>query len=132
MRTFRMIWASAAGWMTDYFLTMLIVPLGYAALSIDTPNDIQLTNPLHIVVALILPALMTMIGGGVAGRLALENPTPAGALVGGWGLLMLFDTPLEQNNFSLAMLITQCVATIGAALVATYIAKRTLQKSSLE
>ncbi len=33
MRTFRMIWASAAGWMADYFLTMLIVPLGYAALS---------------------------------------------------------------------------------------------------
>ncbi|ABX05732.1 MAG TPA: hypothetical protein DEF47_05665 [Herpetosiphon sp.] len=132
MRTFRMIWASAAGWMVDYFLTMLIVPLGYAALDISTISDIQLNNPLHIVVALILPALMTTIGGGVAGRLSLENPTPAGALVGGWGLLMLFDSPLEQNSFTLAMLITQCVATLGAALAANYIAKRTLQKSSLE
>jgi hypothetical protein len=125
MRGLRLVWAALAGWMVDSLLTTFIVGGGYALAGIDQPSDLNFTQPVHILVGLILPVVMTMIGGGVAGAMAPLDPTPAGALVGGIGLLMMAAGEIDMDQpHALAFIIAQCVAVFGAAAVATIVAHR--------
>ncbi len=125
MRGLRMVWAALTGWTVDYFLSFFVVGGGYALAGIKLPTDLNLTQPVHVLVALILPVAMTLVGGGVAGALAPLDPTPAGALVGGMSLLFMAAGDLDLDDpHALAFIIAQCVAVIGAAAVATIVAHR--------
>ncbi len=125
MRGLRMVWAALTGWMVDYLLSFFIVNGGYALAGIKLSTDLNLTQPVHVLVALILPVALTLVGGGVAGALAPLDPTPAGALVGGMGLLFMATGALDLDDpHALAFIIAQCVAVIGAAAAATIVAHR--------
>ncbi|GIV97720.1 MAG: hypothetical protein KatS3mg057_2377 [Herpetosiphonaceae bacterium] len=120
--------AGLIGFWIDITLTILISTVGFALLGISTPEQLQFSNPAHILVGLVLPAMMTMIGGAVAGALAMLNPQPAGALVGGFGLfldLLMGSDPGAPH--ALTFLIAQCVATVLAALSATFAARYRLR-----
>lgn len=123
MRGLRMIWAALTGWMIDYMLTFFVVGSGYAVAGITTNNDLDFSRPVHVLLGLILPVLMTLIGGGVAGAIAPQDATPAGALVGGIGLLMMLGMDMSAK-YTLATIIAQCVAVAGGAGVATLVARR--------
>jgi len=125
MRALRMVWAALVGYTVDYFLSIIFVSAGYALANIATPDDLTFAQPIHVMVGLVLPVLMTMVGGGVAGRLAPLDPTPAGALVGGIGLIEMATGMLDIGGpHALAFIIAQCVAVVGAAAVATFVAYR--------
>ncbi len=125
MRGLRLVWAALTGWMVDYFLSYFIVGGGYALAGISISDDLNFTQPVHVLVGLVLPVVMTMIGGGLAGAMAPLDPTPAGALVGGIGLITMATGALDLDDpHALAFIIAQCVAVIGAAAVATLVAYR--------
>ena len=125
MRGLRMVWAALTGYIVDVFLSSLIVGGGYALANIAAPGDINFTQPVHVLVGLVLPVLMTMVGGGVAGALAPLDPTPAGALVGGLGLITMAAEGSDMYKpHALVFIIAQCVAVFGAAAVATLVARR--------
>ena len=124
MRGLRMVWAALTGWMVDYLLSYFIVGGGYALAGINLPSDLNFAQPVHILVGLILPVAMTMIGGGVAGAMAPLDPTNAGALVGGIGLIDMAAGGMQDQPHALAFIIAQCVAVFGAAAVATIVAHR--------
>lgn len=125
MRVLRMIWAALLGWMVDYLLTSIFVGLAFAIIGLQSTDELNFAQPMHILVGLGLPVLMTMIGGGVAGATAPLDPTPAGALVGGIGLLMMSTGGIDmESRHALAFIIAQCVAVVGAAITATLVAHR--------
>jgi len=119
MRGLQLFWAATVGWMVDTLLTTLIVGGGMALAGITRTESLDFSQPLHILLGLALPVLMTAIGGGVAGWITPEDATPAGALVGGLGLIsMLADGVDPERRHMLAFIIAQCVAVFVAALTA--------------
>lgn len=125
MRGLRIVWAGLVGWMVDNLLTTFIVGGGMALANINQTAELDFTRPLHIILGLVLPILMTVIGGGVAGAVAPEDPTPAGALVGGIGLIMMSVEGLDMTaKHSLTFVLAQCGGVVGAAIAATVVAAR--------
>jgi hypothetical protein len=125
MRGLQLLWAGIVGWMVDTLLTMLIVGGGMALAGIDTTDSLDFSRPVHILLGLVLPIMMTAIGGGVAGAIIPEDATPAGALVGGIGLLtMLMDGIDPDARHTLTFIIAQCLAVFAAALSANLVAAR--------
>lgn len=116
MRTLRMIWAGLLGYLVDLILSNLAVGLAWSAAGIGTYNDLRWSNPVHIIVGLVLPVLMTIVGGGVAGFAAPLDAVHAGALVGGLGLLSMAVSPetFTPGSHTLALIIAQSVATVLA------------------
>ncbi len=124
MRGLRLVWASIVGWFVDTLLTLLIVGTLFAILHIESDKELVFSNPWHVIVGIILPVLMTVIGGGVAGALASDDAFEAGALVGGWGLvLLLLDGVDQTDRYGLVWIVAQCVAVVAAGLAATLVAR---------
>jgi hypothetical protein len=125
MRGLQLLWAATVGWVVDTMLTILIVDGGMALAGIDTIDVLDFSRPLHILLGLALPILMTAIGGGIAGWIAPEDATPAGALVGGIGLILMLAAGIRpEERHTLAFIIAQCIAVVLAALTANLGAAR--------
>jgi hypothetical protein len=125
MRGLQLLWAATVGWMVDTLLTELFVRGGLALAGITTTELLDFSRPLHILLGLALPILMTAIGGGVAGWIAPEDATPAGALVGGLGLITMLAYGIDPTaRHTLAFIIAQCIAVVIAALTANGVAAR--------
>lgn len=125
MRGFRVLWAGVAGFLLDSMILtqFLVIGVSWPLARLDNYTDLSFSNPIHILVGLILPVLMTVIGGGVAGAIAPEDARDAGALVGGLGLLMMATGDLSfYRQHVLAMIVSQCVATALAAVAAVMVA----------
>ncbi|MBP8252954.1 MAG: hypothetical protein KAX40_11370, partial [Herpetosiphon sp.] len=128
MRDLHMLWAGLVGFLVDNLLSMILVPIGFFMANIDDQLKLDLTKPVHVLVALVVPSLMTLIGGGVAGYIAPNDARPAGAIVGGIGILMLTISMDTSVPYMLQYSIAQCVATIGAMIVADIVAQRKLRR----
>lgn len=125
MRGLQLFWAATVGWMVDTLLTELIVGGGLALAGITTIELLDFSRPLHILLGLALPIVMTAIGGGIAGWIASEDATPAGALVGGLGLISMLASGIDpEARHTLAFIIAQCIAVVVAALTANGVAAR--------
>jgi hypothetical protein len=125
MRGLHLFWAATVGWVVDTLLTELIVGGGMALAGIETLESLDFSRPLHILLGLVLPVLMTAIGGGVAGWIVPEDATPAGALVGGIGLITMLAGGVDPEvRHMLTFIIAQCSAVFVAALAANMAAAR--------
>ena len=125
MRLLRILLAGVSGFLVDSFLTSMVLVIGVPFLGLQDANQMQLDfdHPAQLVVLLILPMLMTVIGGALAGALAPLDAQPAGALVGGLGLIELAILGTGQSTNDLVGIIGQCVATILAAVAAVLMAR---------
>ncbi|HEY1013910.1 MAG TPA: hypothetical protein VGE07_14460 [Herpetosiphonaceae bacterium] len=129
MRGFRVLWAGATGYALDSLILspFLVFGTSWPLAGLDNFADLNFSNPIHVLVGLILPVLMTVISGGVAGAMAPEDPRDAGALVGGFGLgvmalASLSDGFADYGPYALAFIIGQCVGTVLAAVAAVMVA----------
>ena len=128
MRGLRLVWAALIGWWVDMVLTLLVVGTLDAIADITT-QTLTLSDPLHVFIRVIIPIFMTMVGGGVAGRLMSTDAAAAGALVGGIGLLLMLDTGVDHADpYALVWIVAQCVAVVAAAGTALLVARRYTQK----
>lgn len=124
--------AASIGYMLDRLITLIWQLFVISALYgiNDIATQVEISRPDHVVIVLIVPALITVLSGGVAGYIAALDPMIAGALVGGIGLFsMLGDDMSLYGSLGPYAIAGQCIATVLAAFVARYGAKRRLQKT---
>jgi hypothetical protein len=126
MRFVRILLAGYFGYCVDLVLTLILIYAGMAVMGIhvDDPARLPLNGPANIVLLVILPVLSTVVGGAVAGLVAPADPQPAGALVGGIGLIdWAVRGPDYSNPSEGTMIILQCVATLLAVFSAVLVAR---------
>lgn len=132
MRTVWMFGAGLMGWMVDSILTSILSPGMQLLLNLDA-QYFNLSDPKFWLAHIIIPMLCTVIGGGVAGRIAPHDAAPGGALVGGVGILLLLlyvvEGPVTEPAHQIQVYaMAQVAATALAMVSAMLVARRYVQR----